>query len=127
VVVEHAVERGRRQVASVPLDRARTFRFLSVHREVEHLHLHPAMKHGGVRVALDVGEGVVLAVDRHPLPWPDACGHPNDKAEHMDRRRSHHERPMSEGAVQVHGGGQIRQDAATPTIRATSTVLIGSE
>ena len=40
-----------------------------------------------MRVALDVGEGVVLAVHGHPLPRPDPGGDPHQEPEHLVDRR----------------------------------------
>ena len=37
-------------------------------------------------IALDVGEGVVLAVHGHPLPGPDAGGDPDEEPEHLGDR-----------------------------------------
>ena len=83
VVVEQPVGPGRREVLGVAGDRRRVAGLAPVHRHVHHLHLDPAVEHGGVRVALDVGEGVVLAVHGDPLAGPDAGRDPGQEAEHL--------------------------------------------
>ena len=111
VVVEQPVHAGRREVLGVPGEGRRVARLPAVHRHVEHLHLDPPVEHGGVRVALDVGERVMLAVHRHPLPGPDAGGHPGDEPERLGRRPAQGERPVGERPVQVHGGRGVGDQA----------------
>ena len=59
----------------------------AVHDHVAELHGRVALEDGGVRVALDVGEGVVLAVDGHPLSRPDAGRDPGEEAGDGGRHR----------------------------------------
>ena len=96
VVVEQPVGRRRRQVLGVAGDRLGVVGLAAVHRHVQHLHLDPAVEHGGVRVALDVGEGVVLAVHGHPLAGPDAGGDPDEEPERLGDRRVQRQRPVGQ-------------------------------
>ena len=106
-------ERGRRtsgrrvwvQVPGVTAERLCVARLASVQRDVAALHLEPAEQHGGVRVALDVGEGVVLAVYGHPLTWADAGGDPHQEAERLGDRAFEGDCPVGERPVQVHRRG----------------------
>ncbi len=84
-------------------------RHLAVERHVRELHADPAEQYGGVGIALDVGEGVVLAVDGDPLARPDADTHPDHEAEEPGQAGSHRHRTMSEGPVEVDRGGQVGQ------------------
>ena len=111
VVVEQPVHAGRRKVLGVAGDRRGVPRLPPVHRDVEHLHLDPPVEHGGVRVALDVGERVVLAVHRHPLPGPDAGGHPRDDPKCLGGRPAQGERPVRERPVQVDRGRGVGDQA----------------
>ena len=53
-----------------------------------------------MRVALDVGEGVVLAVHGHPLPGADPGGDPHQEAEHLRDRALERDGFVSEPAMQ---------------------------
>ena len=75
------------QVLGVAGHRLGVVRLPPVHRHVLHLHLDPAVQDRGVRVALDVGEGVVLAVHRDPLARADPGRHPDHEPERLVRRR----------------------------------------
>jgi hypothetical protein len=106
-VVQDPVERGRREVLGVAGQGRGVAGLLAVHLHVEQLHLDPAVQHGGVGVALDVGERVVLAVDGHPLAGADARRDPDQEAERLGGRTAQGEGAVGEGAVQVDRRGQV--------------------
>jgi AcrR family transcriptional regulator len=63
-----------------------------------------------MRVAIDVGERVVLAMDRHPLAWANTRGDPDNeaKSERSDWRQT--ERAVRHCPVEVNRGRHIRDD-----------------
>ena len=63
-----------------------------------------------MRIALDVGEGVVLAVHGDPLARPDPGGHPDDEPEDLVRRRAQRQRPVGERPVEVDGGRDVGEE-----------------
>ena len=73
------------------------------------LHVDPAEQLRRVRIALDVGEGVVLAVHRHPLAGPDAGGDPDQKRNTHGRPAAQRQGPVRQGAVQVDRGADVGQ------------------
>ena len=72
VVEQDAVPPIGGQIARVPRHLLGIVRHLAVERHVRELHADPTEQCGGVGIALDVGEGVVLAMDGDPLAGPDA-------------------------------------------------------
>ena len=95
-----------RQVAGVAGHGGVVVGHLAVHPHVAELHRGPADEDRGVGVALDVGEGVVLAVHRHPLAGPDAGRQPGEDPADPGQPRRHAHGPVGEGPVQVDGGEQ---------------------
>ena len=69
--------------------------------DVEDLHAPEAEQPRAVRVALSIGEGVVLAVDRHPLPAALPRGEPQEHPEQEIGGGMEGERSMGETAVQI--------------------------
>ena len=69
------------EVGSERLQRFHVARFAHVIRDVEELDAPEAEQPGAVRIALTVGEGVVLAMDRDPLLPALARGQPQHDAE----------------------------------------------
>ena len=73
---------------------------LSVEGDVLHLHRSPPEQYGRVRIAVDVGEGVVLAVDGGPLARSDAGRDPDEHPEREPERRAHGQRLVGQCPVQ---------------------------
>ena len=76
----------------------------AVQRDVAALHLEPPEQNRGVRVALDVGEGVVLAVDRNPLTGADPVVIHTRKPKRLGHRAFEGDRPVGQAAVEEHRG-----------------------
>ena len=107
-VVEHVpVPPVGRHVLGVAANRLRVAGLAPVQGGVGELDPDPAEQLGRVRIALHVGVGVVLAVDRHPLPGLDADGDPHDEPEGEGQRRPEPDGPVGGGAVQVDRRGQV--------------------
>ena len=107
VVVEQAVEPGGWQVTGVSLDGARVPCLAAVHRHVHHLHLDPAIQYRGVRITLDIGEGVVFPVDGDPLPRPNPRGHPHHEPEDLLGWRPQRQGAVGQRSMEVHGGRHV--------------------
>jgi hypothetical protein len=64
-----------------------------------------------VRVALDIGESVMLAMDGNPLAGSDSRGHPENETKGKRGRGTQHKGFVSHGAVQVHGCPDVGHDS----------------
>ena len=102
VVVEPAVRPSGLQVSGVTTERLFVARLASVQGDVAALHLEPAEENGGVRISLDVGVGVVLAVYRDPLTWADAGRDPHQEAKRLADRAFEGHCLVRQPAVQEH-------------------------
>ena len=61
------------KISCVLCNRLGVLNTLAIHRYVLYLDRLPAMQHRGVRISLDVSEGVMLTVHRDPFFGLDAC------------------------------------------------------
>lgn len=100
VIVKPAVAAGGLQITRIPTEGLAIAGFASVQRDVAALHLEPAEQHRGVRIAFDVGEGVMLAVHGDPLSWPDAGRDPHEQPERLGHRAFERDGFVSQAAVQ---------------------------
>ena len=73
----------------------------SIESDVRPLHTPPAEKNRGVRIAFDIGVGVMLAMDGDPLTRSDSRRDPDEQSTQAANRASEHERPMRQRAVQI--------------------------
>ncbi len=105
VIVEPPVGSCGRQVLGVAGHGLGVAGLAPVQADVAALHLDPAEQHGGVRVALDVGERVMLAVHGDPLSRADARGDPHEEPKHLGDRAFEGHGLVGEPAVQEHRRG----------------------
>src|SRR5205807_5823599 len=80
MVEEHPVPTVGLKVTRVATDGRLVPRDPAVHDHIAELHGGVALEDRGVRIALDVGEGVMLAVHGHPLAGPDTGCYPGQQA-----------------------------------------------
>jgi hypothetical protein len=102
VVEEEAVPAVGGQVACVAGDLVAVLGHLAVQGHVGELHHGEALTDRRVRIALDVGEGVVLAMDGGPLAGPDAGRDPDHDAEHPRGAGGEGDGAVTEATVQPH-------------------------
>lgn len=62
-----------------------------------------------MRVTVDVGEGVVLAVDGYPLSGLDSGGDPHEEPETNGSDGRERQRPMRHRAMEIHRRGDVGQ------------------
>ena len=106
VVEEDAVPRVGREVARVAGDDLLVLGDPAVEGDVAELHCGHAQQDGGVRVALDVGVRVVLAVHGHPLAGTDSGGDPREHPARGGDAGRQRQRAVGEGAMEVERGDE---------------------
>ena len=100
---QHALRPVVGDVPRIPLEHVGVLRFPEVVEDVPELHGPEPHEIRTVRIAFLVGEGVVLAMHRHPLPRGQAGRQPEGKPEQPRDRRMQRQRAMRCGAMQVDG------------------------
>ena len=105
VIVEPAVGAGRLQIPCVSAQRLAVASLAAVEGDIAALDLEPSEQHGRVRVALDVGEGVVLAVHGNPLTWANAGRDPHEQPKCLGHGTFEGHRLVGQATVQEHRGG----------------------
>ena len=91
--------------------------------DVPELDLPEAVHQRAVRILLGVGEGVVLAVDRHPFAPVLAGGEPEHEPEPPVGERVQPERAVGEATMQIHrrrDDGGLRHQERTDHIEKRS-------
>ena len=102
VIVEPSIGTRGRNVSREAPRRLHVAGLTPIQSDVAALHLEPAEQHRRVRIALDVGVGVVLAVNSDPLPRPDSRRDPHQEPKDLGHRPLERDRSMSQTAVQEH-------------------------
>jgi hypothetical protein len=64
-----------------------------------------------VRIAFDVREGVVFAMNRNPLARLDARCNPDDHAEQVASGSTKSESPVGKTSMEINGGGNIGHES----------------
>jgi hypothetical protein len=100
---EQAIEPVGPKIRRKGLQRFRVARRAHVVRDVEELHAPEAEQVRAVRVALAIGEGVVLAMDGHPLLPALSRRQPQHDAKGQVGQGVHPQRPVRQRAVQIDG------------------------
>ncbi|MEY3093462.1 MAG: hypothetical protein RIU67_2245 [Actinomycetota bacterium] len=95
-----------REVACIA-KRLHVARRSSVQHDVRQLHPSPSEQHGRMRIALDIGVRVVLAVNGDPLAGLDAGADPHEDAESETGRTTQSESAVSQRSMEVHRGDHI--------------------
>lgn len=98
------------EIAGIPGDRCLVSGFRSIQKKIRTLNLPPSEKYRRMGVALDVGESVVLAVDRYPLAGADPCREPDDRAKNMAGWSTQRQSTVGERSMQIDGCGEVRQE-----------------
>lgn len=82
-------------------------RGLSIQRHIGQLNSTPAEEHGGMRITLHIGVGVMLAMHGHPLAGLDPGADPDQKAEREAGRSAQRECAVGQRAMQIHRGDDV--------------------
>ena len=97
---------GRSTLARVAIERLRVFRFLDVVEHVAELNRPESVKVRAVRIALHLGERVVLSMDGHPLLGGEPRGQPETHAEHERNGGMQLERLVSGASMEKNRGAE---------------------
>src|ERR1700728_555270 len=97
------------QIASVSGHGHRVPGHLVVQTDVVELHRRIPEEERRVRVALFVGKGMVLAVNRDPLSWTGTGRYPDENAAGGSGARRKGQRPVGQRPVKVDGGEEERE------------------
>ena len=109
VVEQQRVPAVGRQVLGIALDGDTVARHPPVEDGVRELHAPEADQCRRMWVALEIREGVVLAVDRHPLAGPDAGHQPDEQPEDPAGEGPQAECPVGERPVKEDRRAEQRQ------------------
>ena len=101
MIQQLAVPRVVLEVLGVFLDHVRILGFTHVMKDIAELHLPEACEMRAVRIALFVGECMVLTMDRYPFLDDDACRQPQGQAKAKRHDRNQNDRAMCDATMQV--------------------------